>query len=107
VVAVGDRKLGFKNGGDTSPDPKLLAHAHEIVAAFDEFRDRVSSFLTTKAARQLHEADEIRVLEIEEVCLFWPDRPDDGMIYFTNGDKGRLWRCDYVGRKPAGLGFDS
>ena len=23
----------------------------------------------------------------EDVCLFWPDRPDDGMIYFKGPDE--------------------
>ena len=52
-------------------------------------------------------ADEIRQLAIQDVCLFWPDRPDDGMIYFKGPDEFKVWRCDYVARKPQGLGFDS
>ena len=44
---------------------------------------------------------------LEGVCLFWPDRPDDGMIYFQGPDESRVWRCDYVSRKPRGPNFDS
>jgi hypothetical protein len=37
----------------------------------------------------------------------WPDRPDDGMIYFDGpGTEERIWRCDYVGRRAQDLGFD-
>jgi hypothetical protein len=51
-------------------------------------------------------AGEIRQLKIEHISLFWPKRHNDGMIYFRGPDKYRVWRCDYVDRKPKGLGFD-
>jgi hypothetical protein len=51
-------------------------------------------------------AGEIRQLVIEDVCLFWPTRPDDGMIYFKGPNAFRVWRCDYIGRTPVALGFD-
>ena len=47
------------------------------------------------------------LLPPEDVWLFWPDRPDNGMIYFQVPDESRVWRCDYVSRKPRGPGFDS
>jgi hypothetical protein len=50
---------------------------------------------------------EMAELTIEDVCLFWPDRPNDGMIYFHGPDETRVWRCDYVNREPRDLGFDS
>jgi hypothetical protein len=39
--------------------------------------------------------------------LFWPHRPNDGMIFFDGPDECRCWRCDLIGRVPVGLGFDS
>ena len=51
--------------------------------------------------------NEIRRLRLESICLFWPKRPSDGMLYLEGGLRNRIWRFDYVGRKPAGLGFDS
>lgn len=45
---------------------------------------------------------------LEEVCLFWPERPNDGMLYFkTENETGRLWHSDYRNRTPVGLSFDS
>jgi hypothetical protein len=29
------------------------------------------------------------------------------MLYMSGGLSGRVWRFDYVGRRPANLGFDS
>jgi hypothetical protein len=41
------------------------------------------------------------------VCLFWPERPNDGMLYFKGPDETRVWRSDYRNRLAEGLGFDS
>lgn len=100
------QEIGFTIGGDTEPSPVLIAHAQEIVRSFPEFRQRVGAFLAAEALRLPVFAEEIRELEIEEICLFWPIRPDDGMIYFRGPDEFRVWRCDYIGRSPVGLGFD-
>jgi hypothetical protein len=109
TVNVEGRSLGFKIGGDTRPAPELLAHARDIVRSYGAFREKVRAFLDREAGKQDHLADEARALEIEDVCLFWPDRPNDGMIYFRGDGRedGRVWRCDYVNREPIGLGFDS
>jgi hypothetical protein len=85
----------------------LIADALDIVQTLDDFERMIAEFLVEEARRQGRFADEIRQLAIEDVCLFWPDRPDDGMTYFKGNDEFRLWRCDYVGRKSEALGFDS
>jgi hypothetical protein len=107
---VGSRTVGFKIGGESKPDARLIAHAHDIIRSSQEFERSVSTFLADEASRLkdlTRYAEEIRQLSIEDVCLFWPDRPDDGMIYFKGPDEFRIWRCDYIGRKLCGLGFDS
>lgn len=101
--------LGPSKSG--SPAPALLAHARDIVAEGSLFHDRITDFLE-REARPLPEdvAHEVRSLGLDDVCLFWPERPDDGMLYFTvpgATEQDRVWRCDYVGRRPCGLGFDS
>jgi hypothetical protein len=109
-TTVGSKTVGFKIGGKSKPDAKLTAHAHDIVRSLPAFEQLVLAFLADEArtVKQLIRfSDEIRQLTIEDVCLFWPDRPDDGMIYFRGPDEFRVWRCDYVARKPRGLGFDS
>jgi hypothetical protein len=106
---VGEESIGFFIAGDTSPSAALVAHAREIVAKLPDFRGEVASFLSDEVKEQKHLArfaGEIGKLAIEHVCLMWPERPDDGMIYFAGPDEDRCWRCDYVGRKPKGLGFD-
>ena len=52
-------------------------------------------------------ADEIQALAIRDICLFWPQKTVDGMIFFDGPDEFRCWRCDLVGRVPTGLSFDS
>ena len=106
-VSVGDWEVGFLIAGDSQPSNALVAHAHDIVRTLPDFQRMVTAFLAKEAGRLPHAADEIRQLSVEDVCLMWPDRSDDGMIYFRGPDKYRVWRCDYVGRKPKGLGFDS
>lgn len=105
-LEINGKTIGFKIGGDTVPAPALIAHAHHIVRSFVDFDKMVSDFLADQAAQMEPAASEIRQLVMEDVCLFWPDRPDDGMIFFNGRDEFRVWRCDYVNRKPTGLGFD-
>src|SRR3569832_390952 len=106
TIAVADRSVGFKIRGESKPDPALIEHARDIVGGFAEFSRMVGEFLAIEARRMPGAADEIRQLVIEDVMLFWTKRTDDGMIYFRGPDKYRVWRCDYVGRKPRNLGFD-
>jgi hypothetical protein len=109
-VALEGKSVGFKIGGWRKPDQKLLGHAYDIVRSFANFEHMIADFLASEAreAKCLGRfADEIRKLNIKDVCLFWPKRPNDGMIYFRGPDQYRVWRCDYVTHKPRGLGFDS
>jgi hypothetical protein len=106
TVSVPTQPLTFYIGGE-EPTPALVAHARDIVGNFEQFQTLVREFLDVEAARFKTGAQEVRSLTIESVCLFWPKRPNDGMIYFSAPNEDRVWRCDYVGRKPVGLGFDS
>jgi hypothetical protein len=107
TVATPNGDVGFKIGGKFEPDAALLAHARDIVHGFTEFEQMVARFLEEEAAHNTRMAAEIRQLAIEDVNLWWPKRPNDGMIYFKGPDPYRVWRCDYVLRKPRHLGFDS
>lgn len=100
--------LRFQISGTALPDEQLLGHAADLAAQANSFMDRVRAFLESEAHTQTQWADEIRALELDEVCLLWPKRPNDGMLYFTGAQADlRLWRCDYVNRTPEGLAFDS
>ena len=101
--------LGFRFHitGDEKPDPRLLPHAESVARDPNAFRKMVGDFMENEACRMKQRAAVIRELKIDMLCLFWPERPDDGMIYFTGGDSYGLWRCDYQNGKPIGLGYDS
>ncbi len=105
-IKINEKTIGFRIGGNSEPSRELLAHAHDIVQSFDNFEHMILAFLLAEAQKQRQFAEEIRQLVIDEICLFWPNRPDDGMIFFKGPHEFRLWRCDYVNRKPTGLGFD-
>jgi len=105
-VKIGEKKVCFLLGGDLEPGRELIAHAHDIVQIFDRFESMIADFLLDEALRWKSFSDEIRRLVVEDICLVWPDRPDDGMIYFKGPDEYRVWRCDYVNRRPTKLGFD-
>lgn len=107
TVQTDDGNVGFRIGGDLSPDLTLLGHARDIVGSYGAFREQVQALISSEASRQEQFAQEIRSLEVKDVCLLWPDRPDDGMIYFSGSNASHLWRCDYVERVPVALGFDS
>ena len=102
-------ELTFQLGGTGVPSPPLLRHAVEIAGDLRSFQQRVATFLRQEAERAPRPeiADEIEQLRPSEICLHWPERPDDGMIYFSGGKELRLWRCDYVARQPRHLGFDT
>ncbi len=106
TVLIDGSAVQFQLGGDREPSSYLISHAHDIVREFPTFSRTVCEFLVAEAASQPVAADEIRQLTLESVCLFWPDRPNDGMLYFNGPDEYRVWRCDYINRKPQGLGFD-
>lgn len=109
TVARGSHSFQFTIGGKKEPDAALLAHAHDIVNDFDIFDRAVRAYVTSES-KDYPEAvkAELANLEIDHVALFWPGRPDDGMIFFrgSENDTG-LWRCDYIGRTPRGLGCDT
>jgi hypothetical protein len=108
VTAEG-RPVDFEIGGRYEPDPALIGRARDILASFDQFAAEVAAFLVGEAARQEWEpfAAEIRALSIRHICLFWPHRREDGMIFFDGPDECRCWRCDLMGQVPVGLGFDT
>ena len=111
TATIDGKRMNITVGGDMHPASELLAHARDVIGADKTFAAKVRTFLEreTERAELIAYADEIRTLEPDDLCLFWPDRPDDGMIYFRHPEgveNGRVWRCDYVGREPRGLGFD-
>jgi hypothetical protein len=97
----------FRIAGEEAPDAALISHAESVARDPLAFRKMVGTFLEIEAERLKDKDDTVRKLEIEMLCLFWPDKPDEGMIYFSGDDRYGVWRCDYKSRKPVGLGFDS
>ena len=94
-------------GGSGRPDPQLVAHARDIVSSPDKLDTSVRLLLVSAANDLPTASSEILGLRIESVALMWPDHPDDGMVFLDGPNtEGRVWRCDYVGRQPQGLGFD-
>ncbi|MGL6074418.1 MAG: hypothetical protein ACRC8S_09690 [Fimbriiglobus sp.] len=95
-------------GGRNEPDAELVARARHLVAGLDEFAARVSGFLAAEADQPewFGFTDEIRALVIREICLFWPNRPDEGMVFFE-GSGWRCWRCDLIRLEPTSLAYDS
>jgi hypothetical protein len=93
--------------GADSPDAQLVLHARDIFTAPEKLLAELKP-LIKKAPPEIPEAArEILGLTIESVALVWPDRPEDGMIYFDGpGSDERVWQCDHVGRRPQDLGFD-
>lgn len=93
------------------PAGALVSHAESIALEPGEFEARIRRFLTSEVraqARLKGLQEEVSRLEIDVVCLMWPERPNDGMIQFRGPvDDRRLWRCDYVQREAKWLGFDT
>jgi hypothetical protein len=98
--------LEFGIGGGETPDETLIQHAVDILSNYPSFKQTVSDFLTEELKRFRGYEEEIGKLTLDQISLCWPDRSEDGMINFDGPDEFRAWRCDYVGRKPEGLGFD-
>ena len=105
---AGDRRDGQD---ETGPDRALVLHAETIALDPQQFQMRVREFLNAEVraqSRLQRLGDEVAQLEIDTVCLMWPERPNDGMILFRGpADDRRSWRCDYVEREPKWLGFDT
>jgi hypothetical protein len=92
--------------GKSRPDERLLHHARDIARRPDIFHSMVTEFLRSESSQFPGAESEVLSLRVESLNLFWPDRAEDGMIFFEGGHEGRVWRCDYVNRKPSALGFD-
>jgi len=107
--ALPDRRpFAIEITGSSSPNSTLLAHARDVHCDAGAFSRSVSQFLRDQKQHfPSAAADEIESLRIDVVGLWWPKRPNDGMIFFAGGKEGRVWRCDYIDRSPKGLGFDS
>jgi hypothetical protein len=103
------RPVLFLIGGRYEPDPALIARARDIFGSLDRFVADVTAFLAAEAEQKHWTpfADEIRALTIQDICLFWPSRPDEGMIFFAGTNPDLCWRCHLNGRTPVGLNFDS
>jgi hypothetical protein len=106
-LAVEGHSVRFVIGGDREPDTQLLAKAESIVGSLDRFLADVGHFLEREAASRPRDSREIAQLRVADICLFWPDRPNDGMIFFSGPDAARVWRCDYLDGTLSSLGFDS
>jgi len=108
-VTRGRDSFEFTIGGAKQPAAALLAHAREILSNFESFQISVAKCV---AAESRDYPDDVKAelagLQIDNISLCWPDRPDDGMIFFRGRkDDVACWRCDYIGRKPQGLGCDT
>src|SRR5262245_44688883 len=105
-LTKGPDSFGFTIGGANEPDDRLLAHARDILNDYESFKKAVRECVECESRDYPEEVKaELARLEIDNICLFWPARPDDGMIFFrgSENDVG-LWRCDYIDRRPTGLG---
>ena len=76
---------------------------------YESFKKAVRNCIEAESRDYPEDAkSELARLEIDNISLFWPDRPNDGMIFFRGSEHdNRLWRCDYIARKPTGLGCDT
>jgi hypothetical protein len=87
----------------------LLAHARDIFQNYESFKKSVRDCIERETIAY---PDDIRAelakLEINDISLCWPEKPDIGMIFFRGPvDDVGLWRCDYIDRKPTRLGCDT
>ena len=105
VPLSGGRVLRFRVGGEGEPAPALVAHAREIASGFTAFEGTVRAFLAAEAAKRPDLAGEVPRLEIDTVCLLWPERPGDGEIEFRGPDPSRLRVCGIKDGLPVNLGL--
>jgi hypothetical protein len=109
AVTKGEDSFELTIGGANQPDATLLAHAHDILINWESFKKMVRNHIASETHDYPDDVKaEVAGLRIDNISLCWPHRPDDGMIFFRGheGDIG-LWRCDYIARKPTGLGCDT
>lgn len=108
TITYGSAPLTISISGAAVPDANSMAHAHALVSNLPEFIGRVQAFLSraSEHAQWREYASEINAISVEEVSFCWPDRPGDGMIYFSSRVSPRLWRCDLIAGEPRSLGFD-
>ena len=96
--------------GFQEPDPELLNEARRIHSQRTSYVAKVHEYLREQSLRDsdlVPFREEIRSLRVESVNI-WRTENDQpsGMIYFSGGDKGRVWRCDFSGDTFSCLGFD-
>lgn len=109
TVVLNGRPVTFQIGGRYEPDLVLIANARAICGAFDRFQVSVTAFLTEEAKKDSWSpfTDEIRSLVIHDVALFWPNHPDEGIVFFQGCDPCHHWRCFLTGQTPVVLNFDN
>jgi len=107
AATLGRCHVRFLVGGELEPDPRLVDRAALVLADHESFQKDVCRFLELEADARSQFSREIRHLEVADVCFFWPDRPNDAMLFFTGSDDARVWHCDYLDGHPSSLTFDS
>ena len=99
--------------GDEAPSAEHLQRARAIARDLPAFQASVRAFLENESrafqgdtSRWRHVQVELESLELDSVCLTWPD-PMTGMISFRGGSPDRLWRANISGSDFNHLSFDS
>jgi hypothetical protein len=106
-ATLGGRRIRILVVGELEPDPRLVDRAAHVFADYESFQKDITRFLELEAADRPQFSDEIRHLEVADVCFYWPDRPKDAMLFFAGSDDSRVWHCDHLDGCPSLLTFDS
>jgi hypothetical protein len=90
--------IGIK--GDEAPSQVLLERAREIAEAAPGFRGRLAEFLKSESIAHFsniphHEMyqREIAVLELDQLLLLFPDKPNLAFVLLAGGTLGK-WSVD-------------
>jgi hypothetical protein len=108
-VSKDDDMIQFNISGTTMPDKGLLARARDILNDFKSFKESVRKYLETESSEYPEDAQaEVASLKIDVICLNWPQRPNDGMIFFRGSESDiGYWHCDLIAGEPTGLACDT
>lgn len=106
IRRFGEQDVAFHAGGDSVPDPVLVANVWQILADQPAFSSSIASLLQATARALPGLEAEILGLRLDSVVFGWPRTPHYAMVDFDGGDEGRIWHCNLEHGKLGPLGFD-
>jgi hypothetical protein len=103
-----DGRIRIVIDGGEEPDPKLVAHARDLIADIDNIQRKIDTFLADEAKREADPelAAQIAGLRVAAINVFSKKGSPRSNVDLKGEDVDVFWSCTLINGKPENLWFD-